>query len=88
MQIDNRKLDVIMATQGLTSKELSMVTGVSQVSIARFRRGVQEPRPATIGKIARALNVDVTEIIQDTFAEVSENKKDVHETNHNIKGSK
>jgi transcriptional regulator with XRE-family HTH domain len=63
MKIDNRKLDLIMAAQCLTAEQLSTVTGVSQVSISRFRRGIQQPRPATIGRIAKALNVSVTDII-------------------------
>jgi len=63
MRIDNNKLDLIMAEKCLTSKKLSLVTGVSQVSIARFRRGAQEPRPATIGKIAKALEISPMEFI-------------------------
>lgn len=74
MKIDNQKLDMLMATQCLTSEKLSKVTGVSQVSIARFRKGTQQPRPATVGKIAKALNVPVTDIIEDTAATVSETK--------------
>lgn len=74
MKIDNQKLDMLMATQCLTSEKLSKVTGVSQVSIARFRKGTQQPRPATVGRIAKALNVPVTDIIEDTAATVSETK--------------
>lgn len=68
MKIDSRKLDLIMAAQCLTSEQLSKVTGVSQVSIARFRKGTQQPRPATIGKIAKALNVEIQEIIETATA--------------------
>jgi len=68
MKIDKRKLDMVMAVQCLTSEKLSDVTGVSQVSIARFRKGTQQPRPATVGKIAKALGVDVTEIIESATA--------------------
>lgn len=64
MKIDGRKLDLIMAAQCLTSEKLSTVTGVSQVSISRFRRGIQQPRPATIGKIAKALNVEIQDLIE------------------------
>ncbi len=64
MKIDKMKIDVTMAKKGYSAKELSEKCGVSQVTIARLKRGVQEARPATIGKIAKALNVDVTEIIE------------------------
>lgn len=74
MKIDNQKLDMLMATQCLTSEKLSKVTGVSQVSIARFRKGTQQPRPATVGKIAKALNVPVADIIENTAATVGETK--------------
>lgn len=65
MKIDNKKLDMLMASQLLTSEKLSDISGVSQVSITRFRKGVQQPRPITVGKIAKALNVPVTDIIEN-----------------------
>lgn len=64
MKIDSRKLDVIMAEQCLTSESLATRTGVAQVTIARIRRGAQQPRPLTVGKIAKALNVSVQDIIE------------------------
>jgi transcriptional regulator with XRE-family HTH domain len=69
MKIDSRKLDLIMAEQCLTSEELSKITGVSQPSLSRFRRDMQKPRPATIGKIAAALKVPVTAILETTRSE-------------------
>ena len=74
MKIDGRKLDMIMAAQCLTAETLSTVTGVSQVSIARFRKGTQNPRPATVGKIAKALNVEIQEIIETATA-IAENTR-------------
>lgn len=63
MKIDRTKLDLAMANKSYSAKELSKRCGVSQVTIARIARGVQEARPETVGKIAKALNVPVTEII-------------------------
>lgn len=63
MNIDKNKLDVIMAKQCLSSEMLSKITGVSQVTIARLKRGVQQPRPVTVGKIANALGVKVEDLI-------------------------
>lgn len=63
MNIDKNKLDVIMAKQCLTSEMLSKITGVSQVTIARLKRGVQKPRPVTVGKIAKALDCKVEDLI-------------------------
>ncbi len=64
MKIDKMKIDVAMANKGYSAKELSEKCGVSQITIARLKRGVQKARPETVGKIAKALNVDVTEIIE------------------------
>ena len=63
MNIDSQKLDLLMAVQCLTAEQLTKITGVSQPSISRLRKGTQKPRPATIGKIAKALGVDVLDII-------------------------
>ena len=64
MRIDPEKLDLAMAKACVSSGELRAVSGVSDVTLARIRNGSQQPRPATIGKIARALGVDVREIIE------------------------
>lgn len=53
-----------MANKEYSAKELSEKCGVSQVTITRLVRGIQTARPVTVGKIAKALNVDVTEIIE------------------------
>ena len=63
MNIDKSKLDLAMAKECCTAEKLAKLTGVSQVTLARIKRGVQEPRPATVGKIAKALNVQVEELI-------------------------
>ena len=65
MKIDNKKLDLLMAEKCLTSEKLSKITGVSQVTIARMKNGTQKPRPITIGKIAKALEIKPEELIED-----------------------
>ena len=63
MKIDKMKIDVAMANKGYSAKELSEKCGVSQITLARLKRGVQKARPETIGKIAKALNVPVEQLI-------------------------
>lgn len=63
MKIDKMKIDIAMANKGYSAKELSKNSGISQITIARLKRGVQEARPETIGKIAKALNVPVENLI-------------------------
>lgn len=65
MQISKIKLEKVMADQCITSEGLSKKTGVSQVTLARMKRGAQNTRPATIGKIAKALNVPVENLIEE-----------------------
>lgn len=75
MKIDKMKLDLAMANKAYSAKELSQKCGVSQVTIVRITKGVQEARPETIGKIAKALDVPVTDIIENTAATVDSGKK-------------
>lgn len=63
MKIDKIKIDVAMANKGYSAKELSERCGVSQITIARLKKGVQKARPQTISKIAKALNVPVENLI-------------------------
>lgn len=65
MKIDKKKLDLAMAENCYSAEELSNLTGISTVTIARIKNGSQRPRPATIGKIAKALNVKVEYLIED-----------------------
>lgn len=63
MKIDKMKIDIAMANKGYSAKELSEKCGVSQITIARLKSGVQKARPETIGKIAKTLNVPVESLI-------------------------
>jgi len=65
MRIDKKKLDLAMAENCFSAERLSSLTGISTVTIARIKNGSQKARPATIGKLAKALNVKVEELIQD-----------------------
>ena len=68
MKINKQKLDLAMASMMYSAKELSKVCGVSPVTIARITKGTQQARPETVGKIAKALNVPVTDIIETATA--------------------
>ena len=64
MKISNGKLEVAMANACMNYKELSEATGMTQESFVRIKKGRQNPRPATVGKIAKALNVRVEELVE------------------------
>ena len=65
MNINAKKLESAMASKMLTGKMLSEKSGVSDVTIARIKKGKQKPKPITIGKLAKALEVGITEIIEN-----------------------
>ena len=64
MKIDNKKLEIVMATRCISLKELSKRSSISEVTLTRLKRNVQKPKPKTIGKIAKALKCNVIEIIE------------------------
>lgn len=64
MKVDRRKLELAMARACMNSADLPAATGLprSTVQNAIVGKGV---RPGTLGRIAKALGVDPTEIISE-----------------------
>lgn len=54
--------------RGLTLRELSKMSGVSPDTINQIELGHRKPRPSTLRKLARALDIDV----EDFFSESEE----------------
>lgn len=59
MKLDHNKLDILRARNCLTMSQLAKAAGVSTASIVRSKN----PSVITVGRVARALGVDVEEII-------------------------
>lgn len=59
------KLRLERARAGFTVDDLSKKSKVGRQTISRIEKGMTEPRISTIGKIAKALNIDVEELIED-----------------------
>jgi len=64
MKLNKDKLHLAMANACLTIGELAEQSKVSRVALTRFSTGKGNPKPATIGKIAKALNVKVEDLIE------------------------
>ena len=64
MKLSKEKLDIIMAQKQMYIKEICEAAGLPKVTFKQARSGVRNPKPKTIGRIAAALGVDVTEIIE------------------------
>lgn len=62
MKIDKEKFKLAKARACMGTKDI-VEAGVPRGTLCRLVRG-EEARPETIGKVAKVLNVDVTEIIE------------------------
>lgn len=74
MKICREKLNLAMANACMSTNSLVEKSGVSRISIGKFINGKTEPRPATVGKIAKALNVKAEDLVETDAATSSENK--------------
>lgn len=63
MKLDVEKLKIFQAQSCLENKALAEKSGISITSLQRIKNGSTNPRLITIGKLARALNVEVTKLI-------------------------
>ena len=63
MQFDTRKFLLSVARAEILESDLADKAGVSRAAIHKAKTNGRA-KPATIGKLAKALNVDVTEIIK------------------------
>lgn len=73
MKINLMKLNVAMAKACITINELSNKSNLNYSTLTRIKSGTNA-NPATIGKIAKALNVSVEELIETTAATVNQEK--------------
>ena len=50
--------------KNLTQKDLAKLVGVTQASISLYVRKVCTPRPETMSKLARALDIDLSQLVE------------------------
>jgi transcriptional regulator with XRE-family HTH domain len=65
MKISKSKLELVMAEMKFTVSDLANITGISVTGISKIKNGQQNPRPATVGRIAKALGVSVEALIEN-----------------------
>lgn len=63
MQLNTNKVQIEIATQCMTLKEIAEKSGMNTVTLTRILSGKHSARPDTIGRLARALGKTVEEII-------------------------
>ena len=63
MRISERAFFIAMANKGYSKKELAKRAGVSVLTVTNLLLHGAKAYPATIGKLAKALNVEVTDLL-------------------------
>lgn len=74
MKLNIDKFNLEMANACISINDLAEKADVSRISIGRFISGKTEPRPATVGKIAKALGCKVEDLIEIGAATPTETK--------------
>ena len=64
MKINKKRLETAMAQNCIGILELADISNVSRTVLFRIGKEKSNLRPVTVGKIAKALNCDVTELIE------------------------
>ena len=65
MKISRTKIELAMAGRQMTIGDMCNKTGIPRVTVSQVLRGVREPKPKTVGRIAQALNVEPKDLIED-----------------------
>lgn len=65
MTISKAKLEIAMANACMNSIELCEKAKIGKHTLVQIKSGKRNPKPVTIGKIARALDIKVIELIEE-----------------------
>lgn len=64
LMIDTKKLEVCQAKNGISANQLIYKSGLTEKTIQNIKNG-KPCRPLSVHKLAKALGVDVTEILKE-----------------------
>jgi transcriptional regulator with XRE-family HTH domain len=64
LKISKPALLLAMATACINDGDLCEKSGVAKPTFANIKAGKRNPRPATIGKLAKALGVPVAQLVE------------------------
>jgi DNA-binding XRE family transcriptional regulator len=65
LKVDSNKLILARANIPMTVRELSKASGVAVSTISKIENGHCEPNLITIGKLAKALNIKVQDLLEN-----------------------
>lgn len=64
LTLDKKKIEILQARNGVPSEALPTLTGLTGITIRNMKNG-KPCKPVSVHKLAKALGVDVTEILKD-----------------------
>lgn len=64
LKIDAKKLELSQAKKGINTNQIILKSGLTEKTIQNIKNG-KPCRPLSVHKLAKALDVDVTEIIKE-----------------------
>lgn len=65
LTVDRTKVEIAQAKKGLSSEKLNKLSGLSSSTYYLMLKG-QPCKPLSVHKLAKALEVDVTEILKES----------------------
>lgn len=64
LTVDKEKIETLQARKGIPSEKLPILTGLTGITIRNMKNG-KPCKPLSVHKLAKALDVDVTEILKE-----------------------
>lgn len=64
LKIDAKKLELSQAKKGINTNQIILKSGLTEKTIQNLKNG-KPCRPLSVHKLAKALGVDVTEILKE-----------------------
>ena len=65
MKFNERNFMLALADSGMLLKDVAKGAGISVNALYDIRKGNSQPRMSTLGRIAKALNISVKDLIQE-----------------------
>jgi methanogenic corrinoid protein MtbC1 len=84
MNNTGKNIKHLRTQKGLNQKELGIVLGVSQTSIAHYERGTREPNIETLKRLSNLFTISIDEITGNSVLHVKDKINDVLELNEEL----
>ena len=59
-----RRIELLLVEKGMSRKELSQKSGISEAAISRYINGSRQPKTVCLNAIADALNVPINDLLE------------------------